>query len=133
MEKEKRMPKPDLMGMVVRDMASTLRFYRRLGMEIPASADQEGHVEVVLPGGFRIAWDTLEVIHSFNPEYRLPDTPQPALAFLCDSPAEVNKLYAELLAEGYHGHQEPWDAFWGQRYAMVLDPDNRLVDLFAPL
>lgn len=127
------MPKPDLMGMVVRDMAKTLRFYRRLGMQIPEDADQEGHVEVTLPGGFRIAWDTLEIIRSFHPEYQLPETPQPGLAFLCDSPAEVDRLYGELVAEGYHGHLEPWDAVWGQRYAVVVDPDNRLVDLFARL
>lgn len=127
------MPKPDLMGLVVQDMPTTLRFYRRLGMGIPASADDDGHVEVKLPGGFRIAWDSLAVIHSFFPDYQLPTTPQPALAFLCDSPAEVDKLYAELVAEGYHGHQAPWDAFWGQRYAVILDPDNHLVDLFAPL
>ena len=126
------MAKPDLMGIVVRDMATSLRFYRRLGMEIPDEADQEGHVEVTLPGGFRIAWDTIEVIHSFSPQWQPPDTPQPALAFLCDSPAEVDMLYAELLAEGYHGHMAPWDAFWGQRYAVVLDPDNHLIDLFAP-
>ena len=127
------MPKPDLMGMVVSDMAATLRFYRRLGMEIPASADQEGHVEVKLPGGFRIAWDTLEIIHSFYPEYAFPSVAQPGLAFLCDSPAEVDALYAALTAEGYVGHKEPWDAVWGQRYAVVHDPDGRLVDLFASL
>lgn len=127
------MPKPDLLGMVVADMAKTLRFYRQLGMEIPTGADQEGHVEVKLPGGFRIAWDTLEIIRSFNPDYEFPATPQVGLAFLCDSAAEVDALYAALVAEGYHGHKEPWDAFWGQRYAVVLDPDNRLVDLFAPL
>jgi catechol 2,3-dioxygenase-like lactoylglutathione lyase family enzyme len=125
------MPKPDLMGLAVRDMATTLRFYRLLGMEIPESADQEGHVEVKLPGGFRIAWDTLEVIHSFSPEYELPTTPQPGLAFLCDSPAEVDEVYAKLIAAGYHGDLEPWDAFWGQRYATVVDPDNHTVDLFA--
>ena len=27
---------------------------------------------------------------------------------------------------------EPFDAFWGQRYATVLDPDGNAVDLFAP-
>ena len=127
------MPKPDLMGFVVRDMPKTLAFYRRLGLEIPADADNEGHVEVTIPGGFRIAWDTLEIIHSFHADYRLPTTPQPGLAFLCDSPAEVDRLYAELVAEGYHGHLEPWDAVWGQRYAVVVDPDNRSVDLFARL
>ncbi len=125
------MPKPDMLGLVVRDMAKTLSFYRRLGMEIPTNADTEGHVETLLPGGFRFAWDTLEVVQSFNPDYRLPETPQPGLAFLCDSPAEVDQLYAQLVAEGYHGHKEPWDAFWGQRYAVLVDPDNHLVDLFA--
>jgi uncharacterized glyoxalase superfamily protein PhnB len=29
--------------------------------------------------------------------------------------------------------KEPWDAFWGQRYAAVGDPDGNLIDLFAPL
>lgn len=127
------MPKPDLMGIVVQEMPASLRFYRLLGMEIPPQADQEGHVEVVLPGGFRIAWDSLDIIQSFNPGYRLPETPQPSLAFLCDSPAEVDEFYAKMVAAGYRGHKEPWDAFWGQRYAVILDPDNHLVDLFAPL
>ena len=38
-----------------------------------------------------------------------------------------------LVAAGGRGHKEPWDAFWGQRYAEVLDPDGNVVDLFAPL
>lgn len=127
------MPKPDLMGFVVRDMAKTLRFYRQLGMEIPASADSEMHVEFVVAGGFRIAFDTLEVVHSFDPDYQMPTTPHPGIAFLCNSPAEVDRLYAELVAGGYDGHKEPWDADWGQRYALIVDPDNHLVNLFAPL
>jgi hypothetical protein len=38
-----------------------------------------------------------------------------------------------LTSAGHTGHKEPWDAFWGQRYAEVLDPDGNLIDLFAPL
>ncbi len=34
---------------------------------------------------------------------------------------------------GTEGHKEPWDAFWGQRYAQAKDPDGNVVDLFAPL
>ncbi|HZD98061.1 MAG TPA: VOC family protein, partial [Micromonosporaceae bacterium] len=34
---------------------------------------------------------------------------------------------------GSHGHKEPWDAFWGQRYSMISDPDGNSVELFAPL
>ena len=55
-----------------------------------------------------------------------------ALAFGCDSPDEVDKLYGELVGAGYEGHKEPWDAFWGMRYAMVHDPDGNGVDLFCP-
>jgi uncharacterized glyoxalase superfamily protein PhnB len=46
-----------------------------------------------------------------------------ALAFLGPSPADVDAKYQELAALG-HGHKEPWDAFWGQRYASVKDPDG---------
>ena len=53
------------------------------------------------------------------------------LAFLCDSPAAVDILFEKVKAEGFQAHKEPWDAFWGQRYAQVLDPDGNIVDLFA--
>ena len=42
-------PKLDMVGMVVQDMARTLAFYRQLGLEIPAGADSEPHVESTLP------------------------------------------------------------------------------------
>ena len=45
---------PDLISIVVRDMAAALAFYRLLGLDIPATADAEGHVEVITAGGFRI-------------------------------------------------------------------------------
>jgi len=129
-------PKLEVIGLVVSDLARAAAFYSRLGLEFPEELDPEGHghVEVPLPGGLRFALDTVETIRSFAPEW----TPasgghQMALAFLCDSPAEVDRLYAELVDSGAEGHKEPWDAFWGQRYAEVKDPDGNVVDLFAPL
>jgi hypothetical protein len=29
--------------------------------------------------------------------------------------------------------QDPWDAFWGMRYATVADPDGNGIDLYANL
>src|SRR5439155_24310839 len=110
--------------------------YRWLGLDIPDDPDPEGHghVEAELPGGLRVAWDTEEMIRGIDPEWRPPEGGHRlALAFRCESPAEVDSLYGELAAAGYRGHKEPWDAFWGQRYAQVLDPDGNSVDLFAPL
>ena len=127
-------PRLDMIGIVVQDMARSLAFYRRLGLGVPADADGQPHVETTLRGGLRLAWDTVETIRSFDPDWTPPAEggPRVSLAFLCDSPADVDRTYAELTAAGYEGHKAPWDAFWGQRYASLHDPDGNGVDLFAP-
>ncbi|MBE9498977.1 MULTISPECIES: VOC family protein [Streptomyces] len=126
-------PRFDLIGIVTSDMAASLAFYRRLGLDLPAEADAQPHVEHVGPGGVRLAWDTEEVVRSFEPEWTAPaGGGRIGLAFRCDSPAEVDRVYGELTAAGHPGHHAPWDAVWGQRYAVVLDPDGNGVDLFAP-
>ncbi|MGY0005373.1 VOC family protein [Micromonospora sp. I033] len=127
-------PQFDLIGMAVTDMGRTLDFYRRLGLPVPPGAEREPHVEITLDNGVRLAWDTVETIRSFDPDFT-PTTgdPRANLAFRCADPAEVDRWYGELTAAGYHGHRPPWDAFWGQRYAVLHDPDGNGVDLFAPL
>ena len=127
------MAHPDFVGMVARDMASSLKFYRLLGLDIPATLDTEDHVEYVTFGGFRIGWDKLEMVKSHEPNWVEPVGQRMTLAFKCDSPADVDALYARVVEHGYQGHKAPWDAFWGQRYATVADPDGNLVDLFAVL
>jgi catechol 2,3-dioxygenase-like lactoylglutathione lyase family enzyme len=122
-----------VIGLVVADMATTLAFYRRLGLDLPADADDQPHVEVQV-AGLRLAFDTEEVIRSFDPHYRRPEGSQRmSLAFDCGSPAEVDAAFAELTGAGYEGALEPWDAAWGMRYAVVHDPDGTPVDLFALL
>jgi catechol 2,3-dioxygenase-like lactoylglutathione lyase family enzyme len=123
----------DLIGIVVEDMRASLEFYSRLGLDVAEDAADESHVETVTAGGLRVAWDTAELIQQIYPSRTAPSGGhRMALAFRCPSPAEVDAKYAELAALG-HGHKEPWDAFWGQRYAVVQDPDGNPVDLFAPL
>ena len=123
----------EVIGIVVADMAASLAFYRRLGLDIPVGADTEPHVEAALPGGLRLVWDTVETIRSFDPEWTAPNGgPRMALAFHGDSPDEVDQTYIDLVKAGYEGHKEPWDAFWGMRYAVVHDPDGNSVDLFSP-
>jgi catechol 2,3-dioxygenase-like lactoylglutathione lyase family enzyme len=133
-EGAKTMPaRLDVIGLVVKDMARSLAFYRQLGLETPAEAEREPHVEVSLPGGLRLAFDTEETIRSFDPDWTPPSGgDRMGLAFLMETPAEVDQVYGELTSLGYAGYKEPWDAFWGQRYAIILDPDGIGVSLFAP-
>ena len=121
-----------LLELVVADMAATLAFYRRVGLDIPPDADKAPHVDVEVTGGLRMAFDTEDTIRSFDPQWSRPaGGHRAALAFACDSPAAVDAAYADLTGAGYAGHLAPWDAFWGMRYAVVHDPDGTPVDLFA--
>ena len=132
--RERMTARLDVVGIVVDDMARSLAFYRRLGFDLAAANDSEPHVEASLPGGLRIAWDTADTIRSFDPGWTPPSGGHRiGLAFACADPADVDAKYGELVAAGYQGHHEPWNAFWGQRYATVLDPDGNSVDLFAAL
>lgn len=125
------MTTPDLIGIVVQDMAASLAFYRLLGLDIPAEADSEAHVELSLAGGMRLAWDSAELMATIHGDWPAPQGHRMTLAFVCDTPADVDSLYAKVTQAGYHGRKPPWDAFWGQRYAVVADPDGNLIDLFA--
>lgn len=129
------MARLDVIGVIVSDMDRAVRFYRRLGLEFPDDPDPEGHghVETTLPGGLRLALDTEETIRSFDPDWSPPSSGhRMSIAFRCDSPADVDSVYRELVAAGAEGRLEPWDAFWGQRYAQLKDPDGNVVDLFSP-
>jgi catechol 2,3-dioxygenase-like lactoylglutathione lyase family enzyme len=127
-------PKFACTGIVVSDMARSLAFYRRLGLDVPADADGQPHVEVELPGGQKLLFDTESTITSFDDSWTTPSGGHRlGLAFACDSPAEVDAVHADLVDAGSESHLAPWDAFWGQRYAVVLDPDGNHVELFAPL
>jgi catechol 2,3-dioxygenase-like lactoylglutathione lyase family enzyme len=123
----------DAIGLVVEDMARSLAFYRHLGLELPPDADEQPHVEATLAAGLRVLWDTVEMVRSFDPDWTPPSgSNRMGFAFRLDTPADVDRVYGELVSRGYHGHKQPWDAFWGQRYAVVHDPDGNSVDLFAP-
>lgn len=124
---------PDMIGIVVRDMHKALDFYRALGLDIPPDAEKEDHVQVITPNGYRIAWDTEELIKGFDPAWQSPNGSRIGIAFKCENPADVDTTYERIIAAGYRSHKAPWDAFWGQRYAQVLDPDDNVIDLFAPL
>ena len=122
----------EAIGVVVDDLAAAVAFYRELGLDLPE--DGEGHVEASLPGGLRFMLDSTETIKSFDPDWQPPSGGhRVAVAFRCDSPADVDATYKRALAGGGSTHKEPWDAFWGMRYAQVKDPSGNVVDLFADL
>jgi len=124
------MPLLNAIGIAASDMARSIAFYRAIGLDVPETPD-EGHIDTFLPNGFRFMLDSEEVMRSFMPEWQRENGNQLGIALECASPAEVDEVYARVIAAGFDGEMEPWDAFWGQRYAILVDPDGVQVSLYA--
>jgi len=126
------MPELNAIGITVSDLRRSMQFYRLLGLDLPDDP-AEDHVEATMANGTRLMFDTEEVIRSFLPNWARSDGNQVSLAFECASPAEVDEIYARIVGAGFEGEKEPWDAFWGHRYALLGDPDGVRVNLYAAL
>jgi uncharacterized glyoxalase superfamily protein PhnB len=119
------MPRLDVIGLIVSDLQRAMDFYQPLGLQFPEDPDPEGHghVDTTLSGGLRFTLDTEESVLSFDPAWSAPSGGHRlAAAFLCESPEDVDRVYRELVDASGEAHKEPWDAFWGQRYAQGKDP-----------
>lgn len=124
----------DAIGIVASDVAKSASFYRLLGAPFGEPGPDDDHFEATLSNGLRLMLDSETLVLQIDPAWRRPQGgPAIGLAFHCGDAAGVDSTYAKVLAAGFKGSKEPWDAFWGQRYAQVADPDGNLVDLFAPL
>lgn len=127
------MPKLDAVAVTSTDMARTVAFYELLGFTFPAWGPDDKHVEPMSkPGEVRLMIDTAGLMQDLTGSAPTPPN-HASFALLCDSPAEVDALAATLEAAGHTLTVAPWDAFWGQRYATVRDPDGYQIDLFANL
>ena len=125
-------PQLNAIGIVTSDMARSIRFYRLLGLDVP-DTPEEGHVDTFLPNGVRFMLDSEDVVRSFRPDWTRQTGNQVAIALECGGPAEVDAVYGRVVEAGFEGEKAPWDAFWGQRYAQLRDPDGVPVDLYAAL
>ncbi len=114
----------------VEQMKRALDFYRMLGLEIPESANEEHHVEVE-HNGIRLAFSTRESAQVVLDGWEEPVGYRIELAFQFDSREALDELYRQLTVHGYIGHRGPRDTPWGERYAIVKDPDGNLISLVA--
>jgi len=121
-------------GIVCSDIEASLVFYRSLGVPFDDHDPENGHYEAQLGGGIRLMLDSEAVMASFIDGFEAPSgNDRMSLAIECDTPGQVDEAFAKVVATGSPGVKEPFDAFWGQRYATVADPDGNHVDLYAAL
>jgi catechol 2,3-dioxygenase-like lactoylglutathione lyase family enzyme len=116
----------------VDNMARSLTFYEHLGFKFPNEAFGDIHYEIELPNGIRVFWNQTDAVRQYAPDYRPSEHGRVGFGFQFDTPDEVDAMFYKLRSLGYRCDRTPWDAPWGQRYAIVYDPDGNLVDLCSP-
>jgi uncharacterized glyoxalase superfamily protein PhnB len=120
------------LNVIVRDMDATVAFYRRLGLEIDAEPGAI-HVAVTMPNGMLLEFDSITFVLQWDGGWNGSTGGSTLVGFRIASSDGVDALYADLIAAGYRGRQQPYDAFWGARYAIVDDPDGNGVGLMSPV
>ena len=118
-------------NLVVRDMDRTVAFYRRLGLTIPDTAPEwaSHHRTAAMPGDIDLDFDSLEFARRWSSGWR---SVMGVLGFRVPNRDAVDAVHGEIILAGYRSQQEPYDAFWGARYAIVEDPDGNAVGLMSP-
>lgn len=115
------------------NMAATLKFYELLGFEFPKLKGDEQHVDAIVnEGSARLMIDKKELAKEIIGEEPIPSN-YSSFCIEYDTPEEVDQVAEKVKAAGFNIVKKPWDAFWGQRYAIVEDPDGYKVDLYAAL
>jgi catechol 2,3-dioxygenase-like lactoylglutathione lyase family enzyme len=118
-------------GVIVKDMKRTLDFYRTLGLPIALDAWDETNLDVDLPNGVTLGFLSEVVARQADPTFQTPQGAALNLQFRVEGPHEVDAVHSRLTAAGHPSHAAPWDAPWGQRFARVVDPDGRIVNIYA--
>lgn len=119
-------------GIISKDLTATIKFYGILGIEFKEMGGPD-HLEATTPSGLRIMLDSTDLIKKINPNWKEPTGSGIVLCFIQNSPLQVNTAFKTLIDSGFSSVKDPWDAFWGQRYASISDPDGNQIDLFAAL
>lgn len=128
-------PVLSMYSLIVTDMEAAVAFYETLGLKVPGGQGDwdRHHRSMPMPGGLSLDLDGEDFAKEWNRGWRGGNgRAGGVLGFAVEARDDVDRLYAALTGAGYRGQQEPYDAFWGSRYAVVEDPDGNAVGLMSP-
>lgn len=118
-----------MVGIIVKDMSKAITFYEVLGLHV---CKMYGNDYAELSNdGICISLNTqamVEGVYGFEPQIT---GQRIELAFECLTNESLDQTCQQLLSKGYTLFKAPWHAYWGQYYAIVLDPDENLISLYV--
>jgi catechol 2,3-dioxygenase-like lactoylglutathione lyase family enzyme len=123
----------DQINIVVSDMEASVKFYRLLGLDIPdTDPTWQAHHRTASSAGVDLDFDSEEFAKKWNAGSVGASANSSVLGFRLPTREAVDETFGRVVGAGYRAQQEPYDAFWGARYAIVEDPDGNPVGLMSP-
>ena len=115
-----------------------LEFYQKAfgATDIFRHPDEDGkrlfHARMTIVGGTVMMSDDYSKDHG-GPPAPAPDKPAPvAVSIALESADKVDAMFRQAVAAGANGVVPPEDMFWGDRFAIVIDPFGHRWMLNAP-
>ncbi len=141
---EQARPRLHQLNIVSGNLNASIEFYRRLGVEIPDYSIWKTETGVhhanstageATGSSFEIELDSAAFAPIWNGGWSKRDdlSGRVVVGFQVASREAVDERFTVLINAGYTGLQEPYNAFWGARYAIVEDPDGIAVGLMSPI
>lgn len=133
----------DQVNLVCGDTEASIAFYRRLGVDIPDAAvwrTATGAHHISAGGrssdrAIDFDLDSTAFAQCWNIGWkdRTDLRGRVIVGFSVDTRGAVDEVFLAMTNAGYRGLQEPVDAFWGARYAIIEDPDGIAVGVMSPI
>ena len=136
-------PTLDQINLISADLDASIAFYRRLGVEIPDTAVWRTptgghHVGVASQSAYEVFdfdIDSTAFAQTWNSGWkgRTDLRGRVVVGFSVATRTDVDDVFRDMTGAGYRGLQDPYDAIWGARYAVLEDPDGVAVGLMSPV
>lgn len=120
-------------NLVSSDVPASVEFYRLLGLTIEDTLPEWESQHRTVEAGEVVDLE-IDGRAFASMSWASEEIPNGAmLTFRVDTRDEVDAYYERVTSAGHRGIKPPFDAFWGSRYAIVLDPSGVAVGFMSPM
>lgn len=115
---------------IVTDLQRAQEFWALLGWQ--STPRHPNAALLTFANGMNLVLHEPEFARLWDPAYAGPSAGSMVVDVNLSSRQAVDDAHARVVAAGHTSSVEPWDTFFGARYAIVCDPDGHRIGLKSP-
>ena len=117
-------------NLIVSDLERAKAFWLLLGYE--STPRHPKAAVLTFPSGMDVVLHEPDFARLWDPTYEGPHPGSTVIDVNLPSRTAVDEAHERIVAAGFEPSVEPWDTFFGARYAIVRDQDGNRIGLKSP-